>query len=273
MPRTPRRPSEYDWHHVLNRGVDRASVFFDDRDRVDFLRVLADACERSGVEVHAYCLMTNHYHLMVRAPLTVLAAAMHRLGTTYTRHVNDRWERDGPLFSGRFHSVPIADEHQLLQCFRYIHRNPLPIVGEERLDAYRWSSHRCYLGLRRSPHWLQTDQLSRRFDGPEDYGAFVARGRPHADAVPNDIRHVVTALSCEFAELRPGEPLVRAITLVLADRHPEFAGHLPERLAFSTDSARYAARTRARSRFETDADFHQLVRRVEATFHLGSDPK
>lgn len=273
MPRSRRRPSEHDWHHVLNRGVDRSSVFFEDRDRIDFLAVLAEASVQSGAEVHAYCLMTNHYHLLVRASLASLAATMHQLGTTYTRHVNDRRERDGPLFRGRFQSVPIADDRQLLRCLRYIHRNPTAIVGPDSLDTYRWSSHRLYLGHRWVPDWLHVDELLGRFDDRARYRAFVTVCEPVSTVSLDDVHHAVAATWCEFDGIRPGESLVRGVSLLLAERHPRVAGHLAGQLDFPSGNARYAAHTRARRRLRFDDEFRALLCRVEATFHLGSDPE
>ena len=165
MPRTQRRQSETGWYHVMNRGVDRQSVFFDDADRVDFGRLLGVASDATETDVSAYCLMGNHFHLLVRAEYERLSAFMHALCTPFVRHLNDRIGRDGPLFKGRFHSVPVESDAHLLMAHRYIHRNPLGLPGVERSDHYRWSSQRTYLGLRRRPAWLSLDALADYFDG------------------------------------------------------------------------------------------------------------
>ncbi|NND75914.1 MAG: hypothetical protein HKN44_12990 [Ilumatobacter sp.] len=169
----PPRPDPIDgWHHVMNRGVDRQRVFFDDSDRVDFLRLLGVAHERHGIETHGYCLMGNHFHLLLRCPSGQLSEGMKGLTSTYTRHVNDRVGRDGPLFRGRFRSRLILEPADIVGVVRYIHRNPLDIVGVDRCDRYRWSSHRDYLGHRDAKSWLRTAEILGFFN--DDRGIFAA---------------------------------------------------------------------------------------------------
>lgn len=143
----------------MNRGINHMNVFFDDEGRIEFGMRLADVYDRFGVETHAYCLMGNHYHALLHCPYGGLSASMQRLGSVYTRHVNDRLGRDGSIFRGRFHSRVIESDRYLLAACRYIHRNPLDLPGVETPDAYRWSSHRTYLGLRRRPPWMNTDAV------------------------------------------------------------------------------------------------------------------
>jgi len=165
---------------VMNRGVDHAPIFYDDSDRIEFGQRLADIHDRFGVDIHAYCLMDNHFHLLVHCPEAGLSAAMQRLTSLYTRHVNDRLGRDGPLMRGRFHSKLVDDESYLVLVCRYIHRNPLDRVDVDDVAAYRWSSHRTYLGHRSRPPWMQTSTVLGRFGGDVDaFDAFV-----RSDAVP-----------------------------------------------------------------------------------------
>jgi REP element-mobilizing transposase RayT len=145
----------------MNRGVDHGRVFFDDSDRIEMGSRFADIHDRFGVVVLAYCLMDNHYHCVLQCPNGGLSEAMQRLGSLYTRHVNDRLGRDGPLFRGRFASRQIADGPYLLAACRYVHRNPLVIEGIDDPADYRWSSHRTYLGLRPTPPWLRQQPALR----------------------------------------------------------------------------------------------------------------
>src|SRR5690606_6704455 len=120
----------------------RQTVFHTIDQREQFEALLADGHERHGVEIHAYCLMTNHYHLLLHCPDGRLSDFMHHLSSQYTRLVNADLGRDGPLFRGRFRSLPIESEQYLAAVGRYIHRNPLDIRPPVVLSQYRWSSLR-----------------------------------------------------------------------------------------------------------------------------------
>ena len=138
----------------MNRGVDRAIVFPHDRDRLTFEKLMGQLADGLGIEVHAYCLMGNHYHLLVYCPHGGLSTFMQQLSSSYTRITNDRLGRDGPLFRGRFHSAPIRSELQIARTAAYIHRNPIDLVPEAALTASRWSTYGVYLGRRSAPSWL-----------------------------------------------------------------------------------------------------------------------
>lgn len=201
MPRPLRIDIEDGWHHVMNRGIDHGIVFFEDTDRIEFGQRLADMFDLFGIRIHAYCLMGTHFHLLCHCPDAGLSASMQRLGSLYTRHVNDRLGRDGALFRGRFHSRLIADDTHLAATARYIHRNALDLPGVSRARDYRWSSHRAYLGLRRGPRWLCTDRV---FDGwtINEIDRFV--DEPLGSALPATRSDV--------------DALIEAIELVLAER-------------------------------------------------------
>ena len=148
----------------MNRGVDRQAVYLTDADRREFLRLLGEAHERYEVETLAYCLMDNHFHLLCREISGGLSEAMQHLGSVYTRHTNARVGRDGPLFRGRFHSIPVETDPYLLWVSRYIHRNPLDLPGVRNIARYRWSSYPAYLGKRRPDEFLNTNLLLEYFD-------------------------------------------------------------------------------------------------------------
>ncbi len=185
----------------MNRGIDHCEVFFNDSDRVEYGQRLADVYERYGVQTHAYCLMDTHFHHLWHCPDGGLSAAMQRLGSLYTRHINDRVGRDGPLFRGRFHSRLITDEAYLVATVRYIHRNALELPGVNSAKEYRWSSHRTYLGLRKKPEWMRTTTV---LDG-WSLDAFDQFVDEPLGSLPNP------------TELDPGR-LIETIELVLAER-------------------------------------------------------
>jgi REP element-mobilizing transposase RayT len=160
MGRAVRQDIEGGWHHVMNRGADRHRIFFTHGDGEYFEGLLEDGCERSGVEVHAYCLMPNHFHMLLHCPKGELSMFMHRIGTRYSRRIRARVGGDGPIFKSRFRSILIDNPQYLAQAGRYIHRNPLELTPSADPVAYRWSSLRCYAGVATAPGWLHTSRAS-----------------------------------------------------------------------------------------------------------------
>jgi len=144
------------WYHVTNRGLERRAIFRAPEDQARFLRLLAEGTARFALEVHAYCLMGNHYHLLVRTPDGNLSEAMRHLDGVYTQRFNRTHGRDGPLFRGRFASVLVQADRHLLCAARYIHLNPVEARLVERPEDWSPSSYRGYLDPRRAPPWLHT---------------------------------------------------------------------------------------------------------------------
>lgn len=257
----------------MNRGVDRATVFFDDSGRVDFGRLLGIAAQRHDVEVHAYCLMTNHFHLLVRSGDDGVSRFVHDLCGPYARHVNDSIGRDGPLFRGRFHAVPVRTDNHLIAAVRYIHRNPLDLPGVDHVDDYRWSSHRAYLGRRRAAPWMRLDSIMDRFDHRIDrYEEFMLAeaSTPPATALSSevaaDLGPLIALVAAEAQHPRAGaQSLARTVATVLLDHDGErVSARADAFLAFPTDGARRSARSRARQRTAIDPDLCNVARRVAA---------
>jgi REP-associated tyrosine transposase len=173
MPRNPREDYDGAWHHVMNRGIDHARIF-DDVAADIFLVELRAACDRHRIEVHCYCLLPNHYHLLLFTPEAGLSTAMQRLSSRFTQAVNRCRERDGPLFKGRFRSVAIDDEAHLAKVSQYIHLNPVEAQLVARAEEWKWSSAAAYLGLASKPEWLQISSILEMF-GPTNPGAAYAR--------------------------------------------------------------------------------------------------
>jgi putative transposase len=165
--------------HVTNRGVEKRQIFLDARDGRTFLRFLADAIPRFRWRLHAYVLMSNHYHLLVETVEPTLSSGMQRLGGDYADFFNWRHERTGHLFQGRFKAHLIDTDPYLLEVARYIVLNPVRarLVGSP--EEWRWSSYNATAGLEPAPPWLTTAMILSRFGSlkpPEYYREFVAAG-------------------------------------------------------------------------------------------------
>lgn len=169
MPRTARIVIPEVPVHLVQRGINRSDCFFCQKDYEAYVRFLADSATRSQCSVHAYCLMTNHVHLLVTPHAeTSCAGLMKRLGQCYVQRLNTRLERKGTLWEGRFRSGLVASEHHLLACYRYIELNPVRAGIVRGPEDYRWSSYRSNaLGEASSlitPHaaYLSLDRSSER---------------------------------------------------------------------------------------------------------------
>ena len=173
------------WHHVFLRGARRAPIFGDDADSLSFLELLGTASDRYRLEVHAYSLMPNHYHLLLRSRRGLLSRGMAFLNGMFTKRLNARhggW--DGPVFRGRFQSKLVVDERYLVELLVYIHLNPVAARLVKRPDDECWTSHRAYMGLDKRPDWLQVGELLDLVGGRELLDERLLRIRRGADAWP-----------------------------------------------------------------------------------------
>ncbi|MTJ81858.1 MAG: transposase [Telmatospirillum sp.] len=142
MPRLPRLFVPGQTHHVIQRGNNRAAVFFDDADRRHYLTWLGEALENHGCALHAYVLMTNHVHLLIGAGRSAaLPRVLQSLGRHYVRYINDTYRRSGTLWEGRYKSTVVDSASYVLACYRYIEANPLRAGMVETATGYPWSSH------------------------------------------------------------------------------------------------------------------------------------
>jgi putative transposase len=151
-------------YHIMTRGDRREDIFGDDADRQTFLRLLGKACAKTGWEVHAYCLMSNHWHAVIETPQANLSSGMRWLLGTYTQSFNRRHRQWGHLFGGRYKAHLIDERSRgYLRCAcDYVHLNPRRaslIEPEARLESYPWSSYPAYLHPRSRAGWLRVDRL------------------------------------------------------------------------------------------------------------------
>ena len=152
-------------YHLMSRGDRREQIYYDDVDRQDFLKTLAEACQKTGFEVHAYCLMRNHFHLVVETPDANLVAGMRWLLSNYTLRLNHRRKLTGHVFSGRYKALIVegSGNGYLKTVCDYVHLNPVRanlLKPEDRLVAYPWSSLIWYAAAREHrPFWIRVDRL------------------------------------------------------------------------------------------------------------------
>ena len=191
-------------YHLLSRGNERGDIFINDKDRTSFLHAVGEMSERFDIDIFAYVLMDNHYHLLARTRQANLKKAMQWFGTTYTQRFNRRHFRGGHLFQGRYKSIIIQNDAYLLQLSYYIHRNPLRAGIVRRLADYRWSSYNVYAYGLTPPNWLATDLILDQFTGEQDchrsYREKVQTYALEEKHLFEDLRHGLILGSKHFVE-------------------------------------------------------------------------
>lgn len=246
----------------MNRGVNRQQIFFGEADRLEFERLLASGHDRFGVEVHAYCLMTNHFHLLVHCPAANLSAFMHHVGSQYVGHLNERVGRDGPLFRGRYHAIPVDTDAYLMSAVRYIHRNPIDLGSPAQIDRYRWSSHRVYLRRRAEPPWMRTDTVLELFGDDRDrFDRFVRIDRVQGAGAGYGAVSALADLVIDERRLAGArQRLGRTVAVLLLDRvDAAQTGSLAAALGLTNDATRRTALQRARRRLALRPELAELV--------------
>jgi REP element-mobilizing transposase RayT len=181
MPRPPRIQAPGATYHVTTRGNRRHEIFIDARDRLRFLQLLEQVVEVFGWRCHAYCLMTNHYHLLVQTSGADISQGMHRLNGVYAKWFNWRHGYEGHLFERRFHGELVEGHVHLLELTRYIVLNPVRAGITGTASEWRWSSYDATLGKRPRPGFLTTGWVLSLFNrdlnrARELYADFVAAG-------------------------------------------------------------------------------------------------
>ena len=159
MARRPREEVAGGTYHVTARGNNGAEIFRDDYDRIYLLGLLSHAAAELDWRCFAYCLMSNHYHVLVRTPRLNLSSGMRLIQTRHARRFNSRHGRRGHLFGDRFHSRRVEEDSHLLAAASYIVLNPVRAGLVERPDDWRWSSYRATAGLDDAPGLLDVEPL------------------------------------------------------------------------------------------------------------------
>jgi len=169
-------------YHVTSRGNRQEAIYLNDSDRQDFLSILKQVQERFNWLIHAYCLMDNHYHLLVETPDSNLSQGMRQLNGVYTQTTNKTHGKVGHVFQGRYKAILIQKESYLLELARYIVLNPVRARMVRNAKTWLWSSYRDTAGYRQTPEWLTTEWLLSAFgkyklSAIEKYRKFIEEGK------------------------------------------------------------------------------------------------
>jgi REP element-mobilizing transposase RayT len=168
-------------YHITSRGNEKKAVFKTDQDRVNFLNTLRHVNKRYNWICHAYCLMENHYHLLIETPDGNLALGMRQLNGVYTQLFNKLHGRAGHLFQGRYKSILIQRDSHLLEVCRYVVLNPVRAKTAEGPEAWKWSSYRATAGRETGHPCLTVDWVLGQFNGTrgkaeKEYRQFIQSG-------------------------------------------------------------------------------------------------
>ena len=197
------------FYHIFNRGVEKRRIFSNDKDHERFLRGLkhysqerrklsrrtsqkGDDSTWNPVEIVGYCLMPNHFHLLIKqASEDGVSLFMNHLANSYTKYFNTRYKRVGPLFQGAFKSVPIESEEQLLHLSRYIHLNPVVAGLSRSPEDYKWSSYSTYIDNDNDPSedFINPNIVLGQFVNKEEYSQFVEDQSDYAKQL-EELKHL-----------------------------------------------------------------------------------
>ena len=189
MPRPPRLEYPDAICHVTARGVQQDAIFLDDQDRATLIKILARTLRVCDAHAFAFCLMGNHYHLVLQTRQANLSVLMRRVNSLYSLTFNQRHRRHGHVFEGRFFAVHVDRDAYLLEVCRYVDLNPVRAGIVDSPAQWRWSSYRAHVGTTSAPSWLATSELhgmlmgqiprdeTQAADAQRRYAEFVAEGR------------------------------------------------------------------------------------------------
>lgn len=190
MPRKPRIHIPGAFYHVMIRGNKGIPIFFNDKDRNYFLKLLKQSTKKFDNRIHCYCLMTNHVHLIIQAGNISLSIVMHNITSRYAKWINHQDEKIGHVFQGRYQAILAQDDTYLMELVRYIHQNPLKAHMVADINTYPWTSHFAYSAVK-TYSWLTTDFILCLFG--ETRGEAI-RNYQNLLAIPLDKVNATSAL-------------------------------------------------------------------------------
>ena len=166
------------FYHITSRGNEQKAIFRSRRDREKFLGYLESANKRYDAVIHAYCLMDNHYHILLETISGNISKIMAHINGAYTNYFNVKRERVGHLFQGRYKAILVDADEYAKELSRYIHLNPVRATIVEKSEEYEWSSYCYYIGKKKTSEWLKVDFILGYFgkklsDSQSNYHDFV----------------------------------------------------------------------------------------------------
>jgi len=173
MARPLRVEYEHAFYHVISRGHRRENIFRNDGDRKKFLNKLSLAAERLQLKIHAYVLMSNHYHLLIETPKANISQAMHDINAGYSNWYRSKYRLIGSIFQGRYKAIVVEKDEYLLVLSAYIHLNPVKTGIVNKPEEYIWSSYGSYIGKNKPPSFLCMAEISEKFKRKSEYGQYV----------------------------------------------------------------------------------------------------
>lgn len=221
-------------YHITSRGNGRKAIYLEESDFALFLELLNDVCEQYNWVIHAYCLMSNHYHLLLETPDGNLSKGMRQLNGVFTQSMNRKHHRVGHLFQGRYKAILVDKDAYLLELCRYIVLNPVRARMVDTPDEWLWSSWHNMIGKNESPSWLATDALlnlfaKKRTEAIAEYIHFVEQGVNKA--IWDDLQHQIFLGDDAFVEkhqLRIGFRITCAFVFKIASNLRLFENNLEQ---------------------------------------------
>jgi putative transposase len=173
MARPLRIEYEHAFYHIVSRGHRRENIFRKDGDRKVFLNKLSLAAERLQLKIHAYVLMSNHYHLLIETPRANIAQAMHDINAGYANWYRNKYKLVGSIFQGRYKAIIVEKDENLLLLSAYIHLNPVKAGMVKKPEGYAWSSYRSYIGIGKPAAFLFKSEIASKFRRKSAYRQYV----------------------------------------------------------------------------------------------------
>lgn len=158
MPRSPRIHFPGAFYHIMLRGNGGQQIFFSENDYLYFYYLLEESINKFDHKIHAFCLMSNHIHILIQVENTLISKIMHNISFRYAQFINEHQKRKGHVFQGRYKSILVEEDSYLLSLVQYIHLNPVKAQLVNHPDEYKWSSHLAYLQLEHLP-WLTKETV------------------------------------------------------------------------------------------------------------------